>query len=55
MKKKTNKNNIVIVATVAIVAIVGVSVYAISNNDDGMMGNNNMSTSPFSEHPVSLE
>ena len=42
MKKKTNKNNIVIVATVAIVAIAGVSVYAISNNDDGMMGNNNM-------------
>ena len=42
MKKKTNKNNIVIVATVAIVAIAGVSVYAISNNDDGMMGKNNM-------------
>ncbi len=38
MKKNTNKNNIVIVATVAIVAIAGVSVYAISNNDDGMMG-----------------
>jgi uncharacterized protein (DUF305 family) len=42
MKKKTNKNNIVIVATIAIVAIAGVSIYAISNNDDGMMGKNNM-------------
>lgn len=34
--------NILIVAIVAIVAIAGVSFYAISNNDDGMMGNNNM-------------
>lgn len=34
--------NILIVAIVAIVAIAGVSIYAISNNDDGMMGDNNM-------------
>ena len=37
------KNNIIIVAIVAVVAIAGVSIYAISkNNDHGMMDDNNM-------------
>jgi uncharacterized protein (DUF305 family) len=37
-----NKNNIIIVAIVAVVAIAGVSIYAISKNDNGMMDDNNM-------------
>lgn len=38
------KNNIIIVAIIAIVAIAGVSIYAISkNNDNGMMDDNMMS------------
>lgn len=38
------KNNIIIVAIVAVVAIAGVSIYAISkNNDNGMMDNSMMS------------
>lgn len=37
------KNNIIIVVIVAVVAIAGVSIYAISkNNDHGMMDDNNM-------------
>ena len=37
------KNNIIIVAIVAVVAIAGVSIYAINkNNDHGMMDDNNM-------------
>ena len=37
------KNNVIIVAIVAVVAIAGVSIYAISrNNDHGMMDDNNM-------------
>ncbi len=34
--------NIIIIAIVAIVAIAGISIYAISNNNDGMMGDNMM-------------
>lgn len=38
------KNNIIIVAIIAVVAIAGVSIYAISkNNDNGMMDDNMMS------------
>ncbi|MFO0781598.1 MAG: DUF305 domain-containing protein [Candidatus Saccharimonadales bacterium] len=38
------KNNIIIVAIIAIVAIAGVSIYAISkNNDNGMMDDNMIS------------
>ena len=37
--------NTLIVAVVAIVAIAGVSIYAISNNNDGMMNDNMMSNS----------
>ena len=40
---KNNKNTIIVVAIVAVVAIAGITVFAISrNNDDGMMGNNMM-------------
>lgn len=36
------KNNIIIVAIVAVVAIAGVTIYAISRNDNGMMDGDNM-------------
>ncbi len=36
------KNSIIIVAIVAVVAIAGVSIYAISKNDNGMMDGDNM-------------
>lgn len=49
MKKKTNKNNLIIVAIVAIVAIAGVSIFAIANNDDGMMNENMMSNNKSSQ------
>ena len=39
---KNNKNNIIILAIVAIVAIAGVSIFAITNNNDGMMNSNMM-------------
>jgi len=45
--------NILIVAIVAIVAIAGVSIYAISNNDDGMMGDNNMMDNDSSQRASS--
>ena len=44
------KNNIIIVAIVAVVAIAGVSIYAISkNNDHGMMDDNNMMSNNSSQ------
>lgn len=49
MKKKTNKNNIIIVAIVAIVAIAGISAFAINRDgemmDDNMMGKSSSSQS----------
>ena len=46
------KNNVIIVAIIAIVAIAGVSIYAISkNNDNGMMDDKMMSNNS-SQHPV---
>lgn len=41
--------NILIAAIVAIIAIAGVSIYAISNDDDGMMGSNNMMSNNSSQ------
>jgi uncharacterized protein (DUF305 family) len=47
------KNNIIIVAIVAVVAIAGVSIYAISkNNDHGMMDDNNMMGNNSSQQSV---
>lgn len=46
--------NILIVAIVAIVAIAGVSIYAISNNDDGVMGDNNMMGKSSNSQSASL-
>lgn len=43
--------NILIVAVVAIVAIAGVSIYAISNNDNGMMNGDMMSNNSSSQQP----
>lgn len=37
------KNNVLVIAIVAIVAVAGVSIFAIANNDDGMMNENMMS------------
>lgn len=41
--------NILIVAIVAIVAIAGISIFAITNNDDGMMNGNMMSNNNSSQ------
>lgn len=42
MKKKNNKNSIIIVAIVAIVAIAGITAFAINRNNDGEMMDDNM-------------
>lgn len=47
---KTNKNNMIILAIVAIVAIAGVSIFAIANNDDGMMNRSMMSNNEPSKN-----
>lgn len=38
-----NKNNIIIIAIIAVVAIAGISIFAIGNNDSGMMDDSMMS------------
>lgn len=52
MKKKTNKNNIIIVAIVAVVAIAGITVFAI--NKDGEKNNDNMMSKSSNSQSASL-
>ncbi len=46
---KKNKNNILTLAIVAIVAVAGISIFAITNNNDGMMNDNMMSNNNSSQ------
>jgi uncharacterized protein (DUF305 family) len=43
------KNNVLVIAIVAIVAVAGVSIFAIANNNDGMMNDNMMSNNKSSQ------
>lgn len=52
MKKKTNKNNIIIVAIVAVVAFVGISAFAINRNGENM--DDNMMSKSSNSQTVSL-
>lgn len=46
---KKNKNNIITLSIVAIVAIAGISIFAITNNNDEMMNDNMMSNNNSSQ------